>query len=188
MLIFKEYTKLLQIVFIRSFQRSAATFIKKTKLYFTLLYSLFTIHKCFQCLSSRYDVLTVQLWRVSVASPCALVDGSWRWRLRCLLLWRHGANVLHDVTLGHEIRPKDTLTLFICSMRRDGILAALSNTFPEFFGNTVNVYNVPKWLLSSPVCCDFQIGWNRLTVLCPLQHSSTYFCPYRIEHELPSQA
>ena len=44
-------------------------------------------------------------------------------------------------------------------------LAAQSNTFLGFFGNTVNVYNVPKWLLLSPVCYDFQ-SWKRLQLLC----------------------
>ena len=74
------------------------------------------------------------LWRLHSSIMARLRGFTLRscWRLRCVLLWRNGANVLRDVTLDHEIRPKDTLTLFICSMWRDGIKPLNPKCFPSF--------------------------------------------------------
>ena len=139
-------------------------FIKKIKLKLISHYChcLFTIHKCFQYFSF-YDVCTFQLWRVSVASPCALVDGS---GVCCCDVMARTSYVTLRSTMKSA---KGYLDFVYLLHAAQWYLAAQSKTFPEFFNYTLNVYNVPKMTtLKSRMLWLSELKWitTVLSLLC----------------------
>ena len=100
------------------------------------------------------------------------------------LFWSYFFLLFHQILLLFLLFHKKVKKKSLCVLIKWG---KIENTLTRVISR-IKVKKVKTMLIFKEYTKLLQSCWNRLTVLCPLQHSSTYFCPYRIEHELPSQA